>query len=156
MGYVVDLSENQEHNEIPMLIVQLQAQVTYTTQAGGTHCVHPYVQGVLVPLLAGEFDTEGKLHDLWFPSSGYSNLAAFAFEYMERVPLIRRLLEEAELDGILEPIDSKEGIMMWLAEWGEAWVPVCIKEDPNPEAMNYTAIKALKGRYAILTYQNSD
>lgn len=156
MSYVIDLSENQEYNEVPTLIVQMQAPATYTTQAGGTHCVHPHVQGVLVPLLAGAFDPAGKLHELWFSASGYSNPAAFAFEYMERIPLIRRLLEEAELDGILEPIDSKEGIMMWLVEWGEAWVPVCIKEDPSPEVVNYTAIKALKGRYAILTYQNSD
>lgn len=150
----VDISEIQGSYGEPMLIVRDSLGVCYRTQAGGVRCAKPHQQGFLVPLLSGEFDTEGEIRDLWL--SVNATVADRAAAYFDRVPLLKRLLKECELDDVLEPIDSPEMFMMVIKEWGEAWFPVCIKEEPNPDSVNYTAIKALKGSYAILTYKNSD
>lgn len=154
MGYIIDLSEYQERHNGPSLIVVMQAPSTYTTQAGGTHCAHPKTWGVLVPLLADEFDPNLELGDLWFDTDIQCSEFC-AVQYMERVPQLRKLLERSGLGGILEPVEDKALFMMVFREWGEAWLPVRIKDDLSDE-LNSTALQVLKGSCAILTYQNSD
>lgn len=151
MGYIIDLAEYQEINVNTLLIVPMASPATYTTQAGGVQCAHPKLTGVLVPLIVDEdFDMAGELHDSWFTLK--DDPAELTRSYLAQAPLLRRLLKRSGLDGILEPLADLDAYK----EWGEAWVPVRIKEDPDPGAMNYTAIKTLKGALAILTYQNSD
>ncbi len=128
------------------LIVLDAGGALYTNQAGGHLCTHPCARGFLIPLRGPSFEED--LHDWdwselkaleneWFDSGSYSEL----FKQLRELPLPKgvRLLRPKELPKLPSVT----------LEFGEAWLPVFI--DPALESF-----LPYKGRYAILTYPNSD
>lgn len=151
----VDISEIQENYGGPMLIVRDSLGVCYRTQAGGVRCTKPHQQGFLVPLvtIGGENHLLKEFTDDW-----YEGVRTAGAAYASRRDALDLLLKAWHLDTVLEPLCVYTAEKFDLCAWGEAWIPVRIKEDIDPLDMNGTALShsLLQGSYAILTYQNSD
>lgn len=131
------------------LIVLMPSGVIFSNQTGGTMCAHPDAEGIYVPLYltGGRWPPVDQLTDVWNRHWG---------RYDGK--LARKLIEHLGFKHILEAVKDEEKILpAWvdLQGWGEAWVPVRIKElkadEPHGELL-----KDFSGHYAILTYVNSD
>lgn len=144
-------------NSVQGLIVQVPSGVLYMNQTGGTYCGHPELEGVYVPL-PQHCDVEGALLDEWFFDGGNVNYSRSA--YYSRLEEIAKLLEHAGLSSVLESIPASRWELakeLWKTGWGEAWIPVQVKEVKRIPGQEYTEMVAsLSGHFAILTYQNSD
>lgn len=136
-------------SDVHGVIVHASTGINYTNQCGGTYCYHPTLEGAYVPL---NFDPEPfrGLLDVWSNSGQeYADLG------------LQALLDKAGLGRVLEPLpypalwqDAKE---LWSSGWGEAWIPVHVKEQPKNGSHRYTELlRALAGHYAVITYPNSD
>jgi len=123
-----------------MLIVEFPSGVAFTNQVGGVACLHPTIEGVLLPLPVRPALTDNPLLD-WYECDPPKQS-----EIQARFEAIERWLKWAELDNVLEPrID---------APLSEAWIPVRVASQlahPCEELFG-----AFRGRNAIITYGNSD
>lgn len=133
-------------SEMLGLIVLMPSGVVFTNQTGGTACMHPDAEGIFVPLyFSGKWPIE--LESFWWKG----------WEHYDS-PQVQVCLDGMELNHILEPVPLTDFRMTTLAEldgWGEAWIPVRIKEAPE-HTDNWEALHDFVGHYAILTYSNSD
>lgn len=121
--------------------------VLYMNQTCGTLCAHPRARGFYIPLPAR------------FQPGDRDELVDCSELSLEDVS---QFLTRMELDHILEarspqvPERAPDGYEEGEPIWGEAWVPVRVKES-LPEYDPLTPLfKSYRGRDAIVTYQNSD
>jgi hypothetical protein len=149
--FTVDISEIQENYKGPMLIVCEGSGVRHEAQVAGISCVKAHQRGILVPLIASEENCVLKeLANRWYQGSDA------ATSYAEHREILERLLSAWELNKVLKPMVTYTAEMFDMCAWGEAWLPVRVSYSVDRLAPNGTALKALKGFHAILTYQNSD
>lgn len=124
----------------PMLIVELPSGVTFTNQVGGVACLHPIVEGILLPLPVRPPLADDPLLN-WYECDPPK-----PSEIESRLEAINRWLKWADLDNVLEPrID---------APLSEAWIPVRVASQlahPYEELLG-----AFRGANAVVTYGNSD
>lgn len=109
--------------------------------------MHPDAEGVFVPLLYGRGTEPQELVDQW-----HNHLESYD---PDKVSV---WLKELALDELLEPIsiwDIRGTTLEGQDGWGEAWLPVRIKEAPE-NTDNWELLHDFVGHYAILTYSNSD
>lgn len=118
----------------------------YTNQAGGDLCAHPCARGFLVPLRGPSFEED--LHD--WDWNALEELQSLWYAPDEYLALFSRFATQLPLPTGLTLVHPKDLPKLPLTSlcFGEAWLPVLI--DPDAGALPY------KGRYAILTYPNSD
>lgn len=128
----VNLSEFADDNFLALLVAA-PSGILYTNQCGGIACTHPYLEGALVPLNREDKNSHDPLENWWC-----STPVSVAAEK------IAKWLAAWDLDELFEPNAEFGGF------WGEAWVPVRVKQNENP------IFAGLSGRVGILTYTNSD
>jgi hypothetical protein len=141
----------QRHTDYLGLVVPCASGVHWSTQTGGTYCARPKVEGIYLPLPLsvlpdrfGYFDgVRDPLRDFWVHGG----------DPTEHLSLAKRCLSEflvkAELSAYFEPWD-------YPLYWGEAWVPVTVRQDQPQYGSELPFIDQIKGRNAFLTYPNSD
>lgn len=124
----------------PMLIVELPSGVTFTNQVAGVACLHPIVEGILLPLPVQPILADDPLLD-WREHEPPTRS-----EIEARAGEIERWLKWDDLGTCLEPrID---------AALSEAWIPVRVASQlGHPYDV---LLGAFRGRSAIVTYGNSD
>lgn len=125
----------------PVLIVEWPSGVVFSNQVGGVGCIHPSLEGILVPL-PGAYDLDNDpLCEYREFEPGPDNRAE------ERDQRVKEWLVWAELDVPFVP-RTDEPLY-------EAWIPVRVRE----EGLGYPyeeLIGAFRGARAIITYLNSD
>lgn len=138
------------------LVVPLSTGVLWRTQAGGTACAHPEVEGIFIPL-AGDLAEEESFEDLqsrWMEAKDswryYADKVSPLFAVTADTVHLRAL---HETEWALAQLPSPHR----LRYWGEAWIPVIVAEDPRENAWYmHPHLEAVKDRLAFLTYPNSD
>lgn len=145
------------------LIVPARTGIIYRNQTGGTCCQHPALEGWFWPMnwRTWEAEQESALCDwgLDVYDDGDREALDSALEKWD-LEQIFRAPTRAEVDEQLRPFHTSdlrrsEGAV----EFGEAWVPVCVREAPDDGGfvLNGGAPpEGHVGRCMILTYPNSD
>jgi hypothetical protein len=127
------------------VLVPMPTGIRWSNQVGGTCCYHPEVEGLYVPLPISMEDREDVLLD-WGSHHDYQG---------EGLPRIRSWLSVLTREGL--DLDEAFEVRPTYPEgecWGEAWVPVRIKEEIGEEWNEFLA--PFRGRDAFLIYPNSD
>jgi hypothetical protein len=141
-------------NKTHYLIVVDPGGARYTNQVGGTACGHPIAQGHLIPFYLCETrKVEGWKHahvrDRWW-------------HYVEDAPYLESMLSSFPKDlfcfraaTMQEVVDSvKTGLIG--ERFGESWFPVVINSTPDRPWYDRDPWYPFRGRFAILTWENSD
>ena len=111
-------------------------------QVGGTHCAHPVVRGLLVPLPSN-----------WAPADADEDPLCNFYSASYDLDLVRDFLHVMDLEEFFEPLSVSDipraipGVAL-----AEAWVPVRVRADLSVDALLYP----FAGERMILTYENSD
>lgn len=123
------------------LIVRRPTGVVFTNQVGGIACLHPRIEGVLIPLhthpMAPDDPLENYYESSLFPEESLPST---------RCTRIREWLQWADLLDVFEPVGD--------IELAEAWIPVRILQEPHEGYI--PMLGAFRGQTGILTYENSD
>jgi len=137
------------NTEFIALIIPCESGIEFGNQCGGGSCSQVRCEGILIPLpgTGPEQSEQGTIYDKW------------SREYDEEA--VQKFLVDNFLDEILEPTPKSEQIVEIVHEdensWGEAWIPVKIKNFPfacpNQSACS---LENFKGERAFITYSNSD
>jgi hypothetical protein len=122
-----------------VIVLNNGVQVEWQHQMGGTACGHPTAAGLFVPLV-----------DYWRRARGRGNdplydqyLRAYDSELVEKF-----LTANPDLANFFTPLEDDSNRANWNFRWGEAWVPVCIREDQD--------VLPFPGEAAVIVYPNSD
>lgn len=153
------------------LIIPARTGIIYRAQVGGTCCQHPALEGWFWPMnwRTWESEQEAALCD-WGLQTFRDNqdrsaiqaaLAAWDLDQIFRAPTDD---EAATQLGPYYHPDLMRRNPDRLLEYGEAWVPVTVRETPAPDPetgyihmLNGDAPPSgMAGRCMILTYPNSD
>lgn len=118
-------------------IVEHKSGVVWTNQVGGTCCLHPSLEGVLVPV-ASKLVEKDSLEDR--VGATRQDVARWL-----REQCLDRDFEAREPDDPIETADATSETAC------EAWLTVYVS--PNPQRIE---LRPFAGRRAVLTYQNSD
>ncbi|WP_035609007.1 DUF6210 family protein [Haloferula sp. BvORR071] len=137
------------------LIVAFPSGVTYSNQAGGTSCLQPELEGILVPLrndclVEGEqlLSPAMSLED-YFTGEKWGGTGATHGIDNEDADFIDTLLQTHRLSHCIQ-VDRPR-----LHESCEAWIHVEIVADENPEIPLFSGF-APYPRLGVLTWSNSD
>ena len=142
------------------LIVPLPSGFIYETQAGGTCCNHPAMEGVYWPMnwRTWEGEQESAMCDMGLLE--YTDHSQAIVEYALNKWDLEGLFKaptRAQVDEMLRPsfyYDSHRGLPV---HYGEAWVPVMQRHRAEQGTMiNGNTVPGYGGRCMILTYPNSD
>lgn len=138
---VVELWDLQIHLT---LIVHAPTGVFYSNQTGGTACAQPRLEGYAIPLNTYFLPDPDPFLDRW-PGASKDE--------------ITKWLEADELIAHFEALDpkSEEAIAAGIAEPGEAWVPVRVREHKSELGEGLSSfLYGHGGKLGVLTYKNSD
>ncbi|MBN1427712.1 MAG: hypothetical protein JXB07_04950 [Anaerolineae bacterium] len=139
------------------LIVEKSTGVHYSNQTGGTTCMQPEIEGVLIPI---RNDVELESRRLISPENDLYQY--FAGPPHQGTGACRGLsLEDADfIDGVLKHYKMREYLCVdreRLAESHEAWVFVLVNQEPASDSTTplYTGLGPYPAR-GVLTWANTD
>ena len=127
--------------------------IVWTNQCGGTSCNHPEMEGFLVPLHIGDsniLERNGLWRDRW--AMNYEEYLKYIHEVEEFLGFVERVSESEFMDLVGDSRFNFMGLDEDNFDCGEAWIPVKIKQQENVPVQ----FENLRGRYGVLTYENSD
>ena len=133
-------------------IIPAPTGFTFSTQAGGTSCTHPSMEGILIPLTVEAPRGGDPLLGYWWHKPEDWILGGEHYP----LPRIRKFLAWLgngmfDIGGMFRPDEDYRG------EGGEAWVPVVyVGQKTTLGSSGIYALAPFVGRSMILTYGNSD
>jgi hypothetical protein len=125
-----------------MIVVQ-PSGVLWVGNAGGASCYHPEVEGIFVPLDHTMLPAQDILvYDFWFSKDLMIDQKDFIAEYLH---------QNCYLDTFFEPDPD----MAPETEFGEAWIPVKVRDSVDEGFTFATVMRPFVGRRAVIVYTNS-
>lgn len=141
-----------EDEQFAGFIIPARTGIVFSNQTCGTCCHTSSAEGVFVPLLRlfidrGDSDPIGTLVDRRF--EGWTHYDDFIEKYLDSAQVVSRRFE---------PVAKSHRDGLRLKIWGEAWVPLTVRQDFSDPGFSYNAFELynLRGWSGFFTYSNSD
>lgn len=128
------------------VVVEHPTGIIWTSQVGGIACAHPEVEGFFIPLDWNQSVSCYPFQDAWWPTSVVDESEPWCVKTYDRREIQNWLDSVPELAAVLE---AREDFKGW---WGEAWIPVRVREGIR----QFDPLHGVSGMLAILLLDNSD
>jgi len=141
-----DVLYAEEQEWLGVIVLNNGVQVEWQNQMGGTACGHPTAAGLFIPLpaawLTRDVNDKDPL-DNWYLNTNYE--PKLIEKFLAANPDLGKLFEV--LEDVVDKAPQSHA-WPWGHCWGEAWVPVRIREDQD--------LLPFPGETAVIVYPNSD